>query len=360
MKGVTNVVRTMRVGLVVILVLGLLAAGCGGGAPAPAGQPAGSPAAPDAGSAGTPAAASPAASAPAPAAKTTVVMTCCPAQGTWYPVSLAIEKELESLYPNLDVQVIAGGGAANIAALQEGKADIGFALTNAAFDGLVGNPPFNTPADKLRELAVLFPQVLYVVVPQNSSIQTLADAKGKRVNVGTQGSATAVMGQLLFREAGLQDGDVRIQHLGEGDAINSMKDGHLDMIFQNGSLPYTPLLDLAAARSIRFIPITADLMSRVRSKNGGLMSGTIPASAYPDLLQEDVPTIWTSTILLARADVPAETAAMLAEGLHKIQPRLQENFAFMQFLNPADLAADTGVPFHPGAEQYYRSQGWLK
>ena len=62
--------------------------------------------------------------------------------GSQYPVSVALSQIMEKAPGVGSVTLVPGGGAANIVAVDIGKADLGLTLSNSARDGLVGKPPY--------------------------------------------------------------------------------------------------------------------------------------------------------------------------------------------------------------------------
>lgn len=298
--------------------------------------------------------------APSPAEKVNLTLFMGPAQGTWAPIAHAIEQNLEAAYPEISVDIQPGGGSANVEATQNGTADLGMVVSTSAYDGWVGNAPFTAKTDKIRQLGVLFPMHLYLVVPAGSEIQSLEDVKGKTVNVGRRGSSTEVMNWVILEEAGITENDIKAERLGEADAFRSMQDGHIDLIMQFGATPYPPFLDIAATSDVRLLSMSEGLIEKVKGRNSGLVQTTLSASVYPNVLTEDVETLSSPVDLIVSADVDAAVVEKVVKALHDMQDKLKQNFNYMASLTEEELASDVGIPFHEGAERYYKAQGWLK
>jgi TRAP transporter TAXI family solute receptor len=86
---------------------------------------------------------------------------------------------------------------------------------------------------------------------------------------------------------------------------------------------------------------------------------TVPAGTYRG---QDQPyrTLAAGVHIVARKDLPDDVVEQVTRVLVESLPKFQEQFAFMKATTPAVMAQNVGIPFHPGAEKYYRSKGLLK
>jgi sulfonate transport system substrate-binding protein len=87
----------------------------------------------------------------------------------------------------------------------------------------------------------------YVAVPADSSIQTIADLRGKRVSV-QKGTATHLMANKILESFGLGERDVRLINMDSPTARLAVVTGDIDASF--GGADYIGLRDQGAARII--------------------------------------------------------------------------------------------------------------
>ena len=92
-----------------------------------------------------------------------------PQGGSWIPLGGAMKDAWEKALPGVAVQAIPGAGIANVRAIQEGKAEIGFGNSIPTADALTGAEPFKTPHTNVCNLATLYPQYVQVIVPADMS-----------------------------------------------------------------------------------------------------------------------------------------------------------------------------------------------
>ena len=61
--------------------------------------------------------------------------------------------------------------------------------------------------------------------------------------------------------------------------------------------------------------------------------------------------------LITRADADEELVYQVTKTLYEQRAQVVERHPAGRAINPANAARDTGTPFHPGAERYYREIG---
>src|SRR3954452_12602276 len=104
-----------------------------------------------------------------------------PQGGSWIPLGGQLKDLWEKAVPGLAVQQSPGAGIANVRALEEGKADIGFSNSISAVDAIGGKAPFNKPHHNVCNVATLYPQYFQLVVNADSGVNKIADLKGKSI-----------------------------------------------------------------------------------------------------------------------------------------------------------------------------------
>jgi TRAP transporter TAXI family solute receptor len=107
-----------------------------------------------------------------------------------------------------------------------------------------------------------------------------------------------------------------------------------------------------------FIGLTPDEITRVTAKHNFLKPITVPAGAY-DGQTEDVRSVGSWSFILARADLPDETAYRLARALHVGHAALVKRLAQGRETTPENtkMAAPKAEQIHPGVQRYLREIG---
>jgi TRAP transporter TAXI family solute receptor len=229
---------------------------------------------------------------------------------------------------------------------------------DAAWDAYNGRDKFEGGKLPVRTLAVLYPNRMHAVTVKASGITAMQDLKGRRVSVGSPGSATEIMALRVLETYGLADA-VKRERLSVAESVNAMKDGKIDAFFWAGGLPTAAVTDLAATPgvTIRFID-HADAVAKMNARHGPLYSAsTIPAGTYPGMQGDNRnATVWN--ILFVHQDMPEQLAYDIAKALFENKRELvvvHKEAAHIALEN--QRASLSPIPFHPGALRYYREQG---
>ena len=280
-----------------------------------------------------------------------------PQGGSWYPLGGAIANIADQA--GMKVQVLPGAGIANVKAVQGGKADMGFGNSISTVDGVAGNPPFDAKADKVCNVASLYPQYFQVVANADSGITSIGDLKGKPVAVQPKGNTAEFISQQALDVYGLKYPDLgRVSYVSYTDAVSLMKDNNAQAFTLGTTVPASSIMDLASARDIKLIPIPEEKFQAMKKLNPGYTKLVIAAGSYPKQTQ-DVQTIGYATHLIARCDLDEAVVYKMLKGIVLHKADLAAIAKAMAPTTPKMMAEDIGIPMHKGAERYYKEAGVL-
>jgi uncharacterized protein len=154
---------------------------------------------------------------------------------------------------------------------------------------------------------------------------------------------------------------VRMETLKPDDAVQQLKDGNIDAIINTPSDLYAPFLDLATAREIRLVPLTAGIQKRLIDENSSFYLSTWPADsqAYPKLVNT-VETVSYPNIIIANGKtVSDDLAYRIVKQVVESFEKVADSEPSLKVLKLSDLAVSVGVPIHPGAARYFKERGWM-
>ncbi len=281
--------------------------------------------------------------------------------GVFYPYGGGIAKVLSATLPGVEATAeVTAASVDNLKFLKQGTSDIAFTMADMAKDGLGGQDAFREFGPvPVRALAVLYPSYTHLVVRGDSGITSVAGLKGKVVSTGPPGAGSAILAERILATAGLDPArDIRSHNLSVSQAVDAMKDGKLDAFFWNGGVPTAAVVDLLHAPGVTatILPLD-DVIPALQSAHGADLyyRTIIPKAAYN--LAQDVPVVAVAVVLVVSEAMPEALA-------HDITRALFDQQAALAAIHPqarelALKAATTGaaVPFHPGAERFYRERG---
>ncbi len=280
-----------------------------------------------------------------------------PQGGSWYPLGGAIQNIVQNNMPGTSVQVLPGGGIANVKAVEQGKADIAFANSVSTVDAIEGRGAFDTKAKNVCNVATLYPQYFQIVALKDSGISKVADFKGKALATQPKGNTGEDITRQLLDAAGLSYDDLSNVHfVSYSDGVALMKDNNAQVMTLGTTIPASAIMDLDSAADTVMVPVEGELMEKMKAKNPGYSALTIPANTYPDQT-EDVQAIGYATHVIARCDLSNDIVEGMLENITANMADLQAIASAMKGATPKEMGQDVGVPMHPGAKAFYDKQG---
>ncbi|MBX9812786.1 MAG: TAXI family TRAP transporter solute-binding subunit [Burkholderiales bacterium] len=281
--------------------------------------------------------------------------------GVWYPLGGAMANILSKTLPNVQATAeVTGGSVDNIKLLSTGKSDLGFSMTDAAWDAYQGQGKFREKV-ALRTLAVFYPQKNHVVTLEGKGIEKMSDLKGKRVSVGSPGSGSEIIALRVLEAYGIDpDKDIVKERLSVAEAVNALKDRKIDAFIHNAAVPIPAVTDLGATPGIRIKLIDhSDAVTAMNKKFGPLyIKGMLPAKTYPGQ-DKDAATVDVWAVLLTNDKMSDQVAYDMVKTLFEKKPDLMlvaKDTVYMSFEN--QFSGASPIPFHPGALRFFAEKGY--
>lgn len=282
-----------------------------------------------------------------------------PQGGSWYPMGGAIKNIVEEDVAGTSVQVLPGAGIANVLAVEAGKADIAFANSVSTVDAINGNPPFEEEVTNVCHLATLYPQYFQVATTEGTGIESIEELKGRGLTTQPTGNTGEAITLHMLKAVGLSYEDLSgTDFVSYTDSVALLKDGNSDVFTLGSTVPASSIMDLAAARNVKLLPVSDELLGKMQELNPGYKRIVVPAGTYSGQ-DEDVPTIGYATHLIARCDLPDEAVTGILQQVVDHQQGLASVATAIADTTPEEMAADVGVPMHPAAEAFWQEKGLI-
>jgi TRAP transporter TAXI family solute receptor len=281
--------------------------------------------------------------------------------GVYYPMGGGMANVLSKHLPGVQATArVTGGSVDNLKLVGTGQSEVAFTMVDAARDALKGEDKFKGNPVELRTLMVLYPNRMHVVSVEGKGIEKMSDLKGKRVSTGSPGSATEVMAFRVIEAAGLdRDKDMKRERLGVAESTNALKDGKIDAYFWVGGLPTAAVTDLGATPGVKLKLVDhSDVVEKMNAKYGGIYSeGVIPAKTYPGQDKDNKISV-VQNILVADAKMPDKQVYDIVKTLFEKRDEvaLAHGEAKAIVLDTQNKK-NTTIPWHPGAEKYFKEAG---
>jgi TRAP transporter TAXI family solute receptor len=296
--------------------------------------------------------------------KTDVIFSAGPTGGSWTPMAAAASQVVNKRYPELNVQVEPGAALVNMEKIRNDKADIGWSMTTVMADAQKGEGQFAGKAtDKGLFVANFYPNVWQLVVPANSEIKSVKDLKGQPVALPARGNTSLAAGwEYLLKVNGMTLNDLGAKSYGpvssNAEAVKNrqaMAAGWFTVV------PASFVLDLGSAMPLRVLPVTDEEFAALRKLNAGFVRYTIKAGIYKDQgVTEAVQTFQSPTVLIASSKTSPDVIYKITKAIVEGRDEFGNVTSDMKGVKASDMAESLGMPYHPGAEKYYREAGLLK
>ena len=216
----------------------------------------------------------------------------------------------------------------------------------------------------IRYAGALIPYRVAMHVRADSPIKSIADLKGKRVSSDFNAQKTiARIIEAHLANAGLGWNDVvRVPTPNVVRQAEDFMSGKTDvMFFALGSAAIKQAN--ASVGGVRVLEVDTSPAAMKRSE--ALLPGAYVIQVTPNPAVEGVskPTnlIAFDMVLVTNAKVKDDIVYRMVKSLHDNKQDLAATFPPFALFNPQNMAKPLqGVPFHPGAEKYYRETGMLK
>ena len=297
--------------------------------------------------------------------------------GTYYPIGGLIANAISNPpgsrpcedggscgVPGLIATAVASNGSVgNVNSINGGTLEAGFSQSDVAYWAQTGTGLWEgQPAvEKLRLIANLYPESIHLVARKDAGIASVADLKGKRVSLDEPGSGTLVDAKIILEAFGLSEADITPEYLKPDQASDRMRDGAMDAFFFVGGYPAGAIAELSSQHDVMIVPIAGPEIDKLRETYTFFATDSFPAGTYKGQ-DAEVATISVGAQMVTSADLSEDlvygiTKAMFNETTQKL---FANGHSKGKFITQDNAVQGAGIPFHAGAEKFYREAGLIK
>jgi uncharacterized protein len=294
------------------------------------------------------------------AQETKLILATGGTAGTYYPFGGAMAKIWNSKVPGLNVTAQATGASAeNIRLVNKKEAELALVQSDTIDFAYNAKEAFKEKLTKMAAIAVLYPEVIQVVVAGDGKVNSFSDLKGLKIGVGAPGSGTEANFRQLLDVYGMKKEDVKAQFLSFSESSEAFKDRHIDAFIVTAGIPNAAIMDVAVMQSIRILSIAEDKLAQLTKKYPFLSPVVIPANTYKNQASS-VKTVAVNAVLIASSDLPGDLVYKMTKALFESQAQLASAHSKGKEVNIKTAVTGVSIPFHPGAVRYYKEAGAMK
>ncbi|MBN2558195.1 MAG: TAXI family TRAP transporter solute-binding subunit [Clostridia bacterium] len=296
----------------------------------------------------------------------TVSMLQGSSQGLWYIIGTGIAEALNRSFEGSVVQLMPGTSTANAIRLGKNEVEFGITHTNTSFEAYNGTGQFLEKHEALRGIAVMYPSMAQFIVTDDINLKTFDEFIENKVklniSIGAPGSGSYFQFERILEGYGLTIVDVEawgcsVDTKGFGDIVEMFQSGALNACLVTTSAPSNEIVQIGTNNKVHMVSFNEDILAAMCDKYGYTMID-ISKDAY-NFMQEDLTTCATYTMLGASSSVDDATAYKMAKSLAENIDYLQTVHSAIKAISTESLLEGMRIPFHPGAEKYYKEAGLM-
>ena len=279
--------------------------------------------------------------------------------GTYYGFCNTVATTLnEKAGANLKV-MSSGASKANILDIDDGVVDMAIVQNDVMDYAYKGTSLFEADGKftSFSTLGAVYAEVCQVIARADSGIKTIADLAGKKVSVGDSGSGVEFNAQQILGAYDITFEDIDKQNLSFQASADALKDSKIDAFFCTAGAPTVAITDLSTTTDIVIVEIDAEHLAALQQDYGFYAEYTIPAGTYNGV-DTDAKTVAVKATFIVSNDLSEEVVYELTKAIYENKDEYAHDKAKEMSLEYA--VSSISVPFHPGAEKYFKEVGAIK
>lgn len=290
----------------------------------------------------------------------TVHISAGPAGGNNFLICAAFADQVMKDFPEYTISAeISNGTAQNIRATVDNEAQMCISMSDGAMYANEAGREYNDiEAGQFAYVAGGYQTIIHVMVPADSSAETIYDLKGAKI-AASQGTTCQYYLPIVLEAFGMTVDDVKVSQLQLADMMAALNDGTVDAAFHITSYPLAAISDVAATTGIKLLSIDGKEAEWIHENYPFFSNMVITGGAYQGV-PDDTNTVGTLNTLICRADLDEDF-------VYNFVKTIMEKSDVLKNVNPkcGDFNLDNTlvgavIPLHPGAEKYYKEAGILK
>lgn len=286
--------------------------------------------------------------------------------GVYYPAGGAICRLIKRGIKEHGIRCFVqptSGSVYNLRALQKGELDLALAQTDWIFSATKGTNEFASAGanKKLRTIFSLHTEAFTVLASAKSGIKSVADLKGKRIGVGSDGSGMrATAEEFIKAEGWTRASFASFTELKPSEQEKALCTGQVDAVLFTTGHPNGRTQDVTHKCGTHLIPVSGEAIDALLKEKPYYQRVTLPGDMYPGT-HEPVQTFGVKAALVTSSKVDDEVVYQTVKAVF-------DNLDNFKTLHPVFASLDKqrmvteGIiaPLHPGALRYFREAGLIK
>ena len=291
--------------------------------------------------------------------------------GVYFFVASAICRTMQARFSEHRIHCVAlrsSGVGDNIELMRAGRAQFVIVQSDTNYDANAGT----TPLPGARSIMSLHNESGVLVVRRNSRIQGVEDLRGRRVNLGPEGSGNRALWDELLAYYDMDTDDFdRVFEIDQAHNVQGLCDGHIDAFGIWIGHPASVVQDAVDSCDARIVSMGAvadqvgpedasAAIERLLRDREFYSPATIPAGTYTNQL-EDVHSYGFKASLVGFEEASDHVTYWLTRTLAEEVETLRRAHPALANVDPYAMFSEGNfLPFHDAAARYWHERGWYE
>lgn len=287
--------------------------------------------------------------------------------GTYYPLGYALAKEISERTGILATAQTGNASVANCNLVTRGDVETAFVQNNVAYEAYNGLGTFKgKPAQDLRAIAALYPEIVQVVARKAAGVINLKEARGKLISVGDKGSGTEVDARNILGRHGLTYDDIQPLYFNFSVSAQKLQNDQCDVLFTTAGVPTSSIIELMTGKECNFVSLDPIALNEFCAQFPFYVPITIAPGTYKNQT-EPVNTVAMMALWITSSNFDNDSVYKITKALWaKRYWGGSGADALARIHNQGkNIKLETAlkgvtIPLHPGAEKFYKEVGLIK
>lgn len=276
--------------------------------------------------------------------------------GTYYPLGLALRDSLNKNIKMCNAKSIATHGSVqNVRLLHNKHVDLAFIQSDIAYYAAQGKEMFEgNKLTDLRALAGLYPEVVQIVVRDDSNIKSLADLRGKTIAVGATNSGTEANARQILKSANISFADIQARYMDFANASEALTENKVDAVFMTAGYPTPAIENMIHKVKVRLLPISDEFADKLIAKHPFYTKISLSTSSYNS--NRNTPSVAIQCLLVTTTRMSADDAIKILTVLYNNPTAMRRSNTAANVIDKSTALVGMSITGHDGASKFFTNK----
>jgi TRAP transporter TAXI family solute receptor len=264
-------------------------------------------------------------------------------QGEYYAFAQALAKVIARHKPQIQLKVLeTQGSVENLELLESNQVQLALIQSDT------------TVYPSTRAIALLFPEILHLIVTAESQIDSFSDLKGKKIALMPKGSGSYQIFWSLSSHYGLSGKDFEAVALSPPQAHSALLERKVDALFRVIALGNPAVSQLLQDGKTKLVPIEQG--TAIQLFQPALIPSQIPKGTYNGAIpipEKDLPVVAVEAVLVTHEKLERSIAYEITRIIFEARNELVKRNIQAAMIPQPEEFSHLGLSFHEGAKNYY-------